>query len=140
MEKGKVGKIVGFIDKNLCKKWCLEDYSERPIIQSLGLYVHIAKHASEFISVDSFNYTIDHINDVIIEPDYVYYNQECNSLEYYKRLMENVCVIVKLNNKRELYVGSLFPATENKINGRKLKEAKIIEERLIKKYTHIEGN
>lgn len=121
MGKGRIQKILGYIDNQTIKEYNLQKYQDKAIIQSLDLYVHIAKHAEEYISVDSMNYTMDHVSEIINTPDLIYYNQEQSSLEYYKMLIENICVIVKLTNKRELYIASIYPTTKSKIENRRKK-------------------
>ena len=94
MKKGRIGKRVGVITKEIGENWYIEEQIDKPVIQYLDLYKHIGKHAEQFISIDSYNYTMDHIIEVINTPDYVFLNYcEPNgkiALEYYKKLMENV--------------------------------------------------
>ena len=41
MAKEKINKIVGYISDDIIQKYHLEEYRDRPIVQSLDLYVHI---------------------------------------------------------------------------------------------------
>lgn len=136
MGKKRIVKIIGYVNNDIISKWYLDECVNKPIIQSLDLYIHIAPHASQFSSVDSFNYTIDHIPDVINAPDYVFYDIDKGGIEYYKKLIENVCVVVQNSKKRELYVASVYPVTETKIKNRKLKEDKMLEDILVEKYRY----
>lgn len=61
-------------------------------------------------------------NTQVSKYDYVYYNEEKNGLEFYKNLMEKVCVVVQIVDKRELYIASVYPVREEKISNRKYKE------------------
>lgn len=136
MVKERIKKVVGYISDDIAKKWLLDDCKGKAIIQSLDLYVHIAKHAKEYKSIESVNYTIEHISDVINDPDYVFYNEETKGIEYYKKLLENVSVVVQTSNKRDLYIASVYPVTEIKIDNRKNKEKEVLEKRIIDKYTY----
>ncbi len=134
MPKNRVCKKIGYVNDDIIKKWFLDECRGKEIVQSLDLYIHIAPHAKQFLSVDSFNYTIDHVVDVINAPDYVYYNVEKHGIEYYKKLLENVCVVVQNTGKRELYVASIYPVSEVKIRNRKLNEEETIKKQSLKKY------
>lgn len=136
MGKNKSVKVVGSLEKSIIKKWILNEPEDIKIYQSMGLYKHIFKHIEEYASIDSANYTMDHIEDVIANPEYVSYNPKQKSLEYYKTLLEPVSVIVQTDDNNSLYVASVFPVTETKINNRKLKEESIISQRLLEKYRY----
>ena len=81
------------------------------------MYVHIEKYIKDFKSVDSFNYTISNINEIIREPMFVYYEKDRKSLLYYKKLLDNVCVVVKLKlrENKDSYIASVYPVSEYKI-------------------------
>ena len=117
MRKGRINKIVGKISNEIVEKYKLYDYKNKEIIQSLDLYVHVAKHAKEFESVDSFNHTLSNVSKVILEPYFVYYDSPRNSLLYFKEIDENVCVVVKLNlrKNKDTYVATVYPISKNKI-------------------------
>lgn len=117
MKKGKINKIVGKISDDVVEKYKLYEYQDMEIVQSLDLYLHIAKHVKEFESVDSFNHTIDNIPLIISNPDFVYHDPHRKSLLYFKELDENVCVVVKLNLKKnkDTYIATIYPISKAKI-------------------------
>ena len=117
MGKGKIKKIVGRISEEWIERYKLYDYYGVEIIQSLDLYLHVAKHVKEFESVDSYNHTMSSIPKIISEPDFVYYDPNRKSLLYFKKIDENVCVVVKLNlrKNKDTYVATIYPISENKI-------------------------
>lgn len=100
MGKGKINKIVGRISDDVVEKYKLYDYRDKEIVQSLDLYVHVAKHAKEFKSVDSFNHTLSSISEIISNPYFVYYDSSRNSLLYFKEIDESVCTVVELNLRK----------------------------------------
>ena len=117
MAKGGYTKIIGKISNEVIEKYKLYDYRNKNIVQSLDLYVHIAKHVKEFKSIDSYHNTISNIENIISDPFFVYYNKKRNSLLYFKKIDEEVCVVVKLilRENKDSYVASIYPVSENKI-------------------------
>ena len=126
MSKRKINKIVGRISNDIVERYKLYEYRNEEIVQSLDLYKHVAKHAEEFESVDSFNHTLTNIEKIIEDPIFVYYDANRNSLSYFKEIDENVCVVVKLKLKKnkDTYVASVFPVSVKKIE--RLKEQSYI--------------
>lgn len=108
-------KEIGRLDKNLCKKYNLPNFNNIKIVQSLGLVAHIQKHLNDFISVDSFNMTITSVRSVIEKPYFVYYDSQKNSIKFYKRLKEYVCVVVNITST-EAYVATIYPVNKRNID------------------------
>ena len=117
MGKGRVLKIVGRISDEVVERYKLYDYRNMEITQSLDLYLHVAKHVPEFESVDSYNLAMSSISEIISNPYFVYYDPHRNSLLYFKEIDENVCVVVKLNlrKNKDTYVSTVYPISEQKI-------------------------
>mgnify|MGYP000132244378 CR=1 FL=1 len=115
-------KEIWKLEEELAIEKGIEKHAGKKIVQYEGLLKHIAKHESEYISIESCEYTINNIQNIIKNHDYVYYNEEKQGLEYYKELMEKVCVVVQIVNKRELPVVSVYPVPDKKISNRKYKE------------------
>ena len=89
MGNKRITKIVGYINEDIIEKYNLDEYTGKPIVQSLDLYAHIQKHLKDFKSVDSFNYAVSNINIVIKEPDFVYNEKDRNSyciIKNYKKM------------------------------------------------------
>ena len=118
MGKGKINKIVGIISDDIINRYKSYDYKNREIVQSLDLYVHVAKHAKEFESVDSFNHTLSNISEIISMPYFVYYEPSRNSLLYFKEIDEDVCVVVKLTlrKNKDCYVATIYPISKYKVD------------------------
>lgn len=51
-------KEVGRLEKKFCDKHRIGKCTNFKIVQSLGLIYHVQKHMNDFISIDSFNYTM----------------------------------------------------------------------------------
>lgn len=107
-------KEIWKLEEELAIEKGIEKHAGKKIVQYEGLLKHIAKHESEYISIESCEYTINNIQNIIKNHDYVYYNEEKQGLEYYKELMEKVCVVVQIVNKRELPVVSVYPVPDKR--------------------------
>ncbi len=127
MTKNRFVKEVGYITQDVVDKYGLYEYNKKPIVRSLDLYAHIEKHKEDFQSKESFYYSVDNIDLIIQNPDFVYYEKDRNSLLYLKKLYENICVVVKLKlrDNKNSYVASIYPISEYKIQ-------KLIEKSYIK--------
>lgn len=84
----------------------------------MGLIYHVQKHLNEFISVDSFNKTLLNIPNIITAPYYMYYDKVKNSIKYYKKIEEFVCVVVNIK-ENGAFVSTIYPV--NKVTIDKLK-------------------
>ena len=126
MAKEKATKVVGKISNEIVEKYKLYEYRNVEIVQFLSLYLHVAKHVKEFSSIDSYNKTMANISKIIKNPKFVYYDPHKNSLLYFKELNESVCVVVKLNlrKNKKPYVATVYPVSEKKIE--RLKELSYI--------------
>ena len=84
----RILKIVGKISDEVINKYKLYNYKDKNIVQSLDLYIHTLKHKKEFISSFSYENTLHKIPEIILSPNYVYYNSNKNSVVYFKKLEE----------------------------------------------------
>ncbi|MBQ7140004.1 MAG: hypothetical protein IJO32_00700 [Bacilli bacterium] len=115
-KKGKIIKIVGRIDKKICDDYGITNYKNTVIVQSLDFYAHVTKHIKDFQSVDSYNNTITNIDYIIKKPLFVYHDASKNSLLYYSEIGdEYVCLVVKLFEKKDNYVATVYPVSQSKI-------------------------
>lgn len=128
MKNKRIGKVVGKLDKSIAYYWYLEEHENKNIIKPYYLLEHIEKHKEEFSSLQSFYITLNKIKEIIEMPDYVFYDKKKRGLEYYKKLVDNVCVIVRISKKRELIIVSIYPVSEEKIAGRMMKDIMLIEQ------------
>ena len=115
-------KKVGNINKNIIKKYNLE-IPNPVIVQSLGLISHTQKHIKDFCSVDSFNQTLTNIKKILEKPYYVSYDKNKNSLKYYGKIVEYVCVVINIT-KEENFVSTFYPVGKSKIDKIRFKKNK----------------
>lgn len=109
-------KIVGKITEEIANRHNMSDYKNRPIVQSLDFYIHIAKHVKEFKSVDNYILALDNIEHVLKEPEFTFYDKTRESILYYGVTNDNVCYVIKLNlSKDSCYLASLYPISKKKL-------------------------
>ncbi len=61
------------------------------------------------------------IDKIISSPYYVEYDEKRNSLKYYGKVDQYVCVVVRLD-KKEYFVSTFYPLSKKKIDKLKSKE------------------
>ena len=55
---------------------------------------------------------------IINNPDYVGYNKNNNSIEYIKRIDELTLVAIRIKQKGDLFLRSLYPISQIKLNNK----------------------
>lgn len=118
--KNTTVKIVGYISEKIANDYNLTEYKNKEIVQSTKLDIHTNKHANDFFSIDSYHKTLINIDKIINKPYYVEYDSKKQSLKYYGKVEQYVCVIVKMD-KKDFYVSTFYPQSKDKID--KLKKS-----------------
>lgn len=89
---------------------------------------HCRQHINDFKSIKSFNNSMTHIPEIINNPDYIGFNVNNNSIEYIKKIDDLTLVAVRLKQKDDLFLRSVYPITESKLqNGIRLGRIKEIK-------------
>ncbi len=79
------------------------------------------QHYKDFDSPKVFSFVMNNLDYIINEKDFVLYNKNNSSLEYYKKLNQNVSVRVKIEDSNELKIKTVFPVPESKYENKKNK-------------------
>ena len=87
------------LNSRICNNKELNEHKGKSIVLDNNLFKHISKHKKEYISTKSYNKTLKNIDLIIKNPDYVFYNKNRNGLEFYKHILEKLCVVVQIVNK-----------------------------------------
>ena len=119
--KNSNSKIIGYLDENTIERFNIEKVFPKEIVQSNKLDIHTNKHANDFITLDSYHNTLMNIDKIISSPYYVEYDKKRNSLKYYGKVDQYVCVVVRLD-KKEYFVSTFYPLNKKKIDKLKRKE------------------
>lgn len=132
-------ELVGVLKKEICEQWNLEEHIGKPIIKGKDWKEkHGEKHINEFKCIYNYEKAVEKIPLILDEPDYTFYNEEEKGLEYFKKIEENVTLIVRVTQKRKFYLATIYPSTKTKLGNRKIKEIEK-NETLIDKYRY-KGN
>lgn len=76
---------------------------------------HCEKHKSDFINIESYNYSMQNIPQIINIPDYIGYNPQNNSIEYIKQLGDLTLVAIRLKQQGDLFLRSIYPISKSKL-------------------------
>lgn len=79
---------------------------------------HCESHKKDFKSEQSYNKSMEAIPLIINNPDYVGYNKNNNSIEYIKRIDELTLVAIRIKQKGDLFLRSLYPISQIKLNNK----------------------
>ena len=105
-------KYVGKLEPTIATYWDIKNHSNKPILVYEDRIEHvISSHIKDFSSKEEISKIYGKLPIIINKPDYVFYNKNNNGLEYYKKLSDNVCVAVRVNNGNVLKVKSWYPVT-----------------------------
>ena len=125
-------RILGRISKEIVEKYELYGHANKKIVLYDNDRRHCEnKHAQQFKDKKTFHYVMDNLEYIIEEYDYVFYvkgydkiidsdtNKEIKierySLEYYKKLEQDITVRVRVDGGKELKVKTVFPVSEEKV-------------------------
>ena len=119
----KVGKLT----ENFCKKYGITDGMGFDIVQSIGLVYHVQKHTSNFLNLNNYTDALSNISKVIASPIFVYFDSARNSIRFYKKLQQYVCVVVNID-KTVAHVATVYPINKKKIDRlkQKVENSKIV--------------
>ena len=118
-------RILGKINPEIIEQWELYDHKNKKIVMYEDAKEHSeSKHLNEFSSIEDYYAVMASLEDIIKNPDYVFYDKLKKGLEYYKNVNSNVLVAVRVDDGSELKVKSVYPVKQEKIENRKKKEEK----------------
>ena len=116
-------KILGEVSNEVVEKWQLYEYKNKKIVMYPEAKEHSKdRHINDYKSVDDYYYVMDSLEEIINNPDYVFYDKSKAGLEYYKNIRGNILVAIRVVPGKELKVRSVYPVEQEKINNRRKKE------------------
>lgn len=116
-------RILGEVSNEVVEKWQLYEYKNKKIVMYPEAKEHSKdRHINDYKSVDDYYYVMDSLEEIINNPDYVFYDKSKAGLEYYKNIRENILVAIRVVPGKELKVRSVYPVEQEKINNRRKKE------------------
>ena len=125
-------RILGEVSNEVVEKWQLYEYKNKKIVMYPEAKEHSKdRHINDYKSVDDYYYVMDSLEEIINNPDYVFYDKSKAGLEYYKNIRGNILVAIRVIPGKELKVRSVYPVEQEKINNRRKKE---IDMKMYNKY------
>lgn len=116
-------RILGEVSNEVVEKWQLYKYKNKKIVMYPEAKEHSKdRHINDYKSVDDYYYVMDSLEEIINNPDYVFYDKSKAGLEYYKNIRGNILVAIRVVPGKELKVRSVYPVEQEKINNRRKKE------------------
>lgn len=79
---------------------------------------HCENHKKDFKNEQSYNKSMQNIPLILNNPDYVGYNKNNNSIEYIKRIDELTLVAIRIKQKGDLFLRSIYPISEVKLKNK----------------------
>ncbi|MGL5676619.1 MAG: PBECR2 nuclease fold domain-containing protein [Cellulosilyticaceae bacterium] len=74
------------------------------------------KHEHKFKSYEAYKKCVEQTPTIIQEPDYIALHPNGNSIEYIKKIDEIMLVAVRVKKAGSLWVKSVFPISESKMD------------------------
>ena len=116
-------RILGEISDDIVKQWDIIEQKGKKIVMYPEAKEHSKeRHINEYPSEEDYYFVMASLEEIINNPDYVFYDKSKQGLEYYKEIKQHVLVAIRVNNGRELKVKSVYPVEQEKIENRKKKE------------------
>ena len=127
MEQYLKKQIIGLITTELAMKCKIPEYANKFIVIYENDRRHCEKrHSKDFKNIAMFNYVMNNLDKLIKTSDFYFFNPKNSTLEYYKKIEENITIRVKIEPGNEMKVKTVFPINEekyiNKLNKSKYNE------------------
>lgn len=119
-------RILGEVSNEVVENWDLQEYKSKKIVMYPEAKEHSKeRHLTDYESEEDYYIVMDSLEDIIKNPDYVFYDKSKAGLEYYKNIRGNILVAVRVKQGKELKVKSVYPIEQEKIENRKRKESQM---------------
>lgn len=120
-------RYLGVLDEKIAEYWNIPEHKNKPILVFDDRIEHVKeRHLTDFENEQEIHKIYNLLPNIIKKPDYVYYNNNQKSLEYYKTIDKNICVAVRIGPGKTLKVRSWFTVKKSKIINRQKKELELI--------------
>lgn len=111
-------RILGKVTKKIAQENNIDEYANKKIVLYDNDRKHCEKHIHEFGDIKTFHYVMNNLEEIIENPDYVFFVKNKSTLEYYKTFGFGITVRVKVQPGNELKVKTVFTVTNEKIKNR----------------------
>lgn len=118
MQKRK--EIIAKVTKQVSRDCNRKDLEGKNIVLYSNDRKHcFNRHYNDFENKKVFSFIMQNLDYIIYEYDFVLFNDKNDSLEYYKKLENNITVRVKVENSNDLKIKTIFPVSEEKYEMKK---------------------
>lgn len=119
-------KILFEITDEYSSKYKLDpSFINKKIVMFDDRIQHIERHAKEFKNNGSYTNAILNIDSILSSPDFICKDEKNNSLEFVKKLEDNILIAVRVSNSEYLKLKTLYPINNIKYNKLKAKASKL---------------
>jgi len=116
-------RILGEVSDAIVEQWNILEQKGKKIVMYPEAKEHSKeRHINEYPSEEDYYFVMASLEEIIKDPDYVFYDKSKQGLEYYKKIRKHILVAIRVNNGRELKVKSVYPVEPEKIENRRKKE------------------
>ncbi len=92
------------------------ELNEADILISDDKIKYTEKHISDYENYQQYKEMTEKAPEIIAKPDYVGVHPKGQSIEFIKKLDKNILVAVRISNKNNMWVKSIYPITDSKLN------------------------
>lgn len=108
-------RIIMTIDKNyLDRHNLLSQYLGKKIVIYNGIISHFAKHEAEFSNKTSYHASVNNIDKIIKNPEFISFDSKNNLLEFVRKMLDDTLVAVRVSLSKELKVKTMYPINSTK--------------------------
>ena len=108
-------RVILTIDSKYLSRYNLpSQYLGKNIVLYSGRITHFAKHELEFSSKTAYNASVNNIDKIIKNPEFISYDPKNNSLEFVKKMLDDTLVAVRVSASTDLKIKTIFPINEAK--------------------------
>ncbi len=109
-------RILGEVSDAIVEQWNILEQKGKKIVMYPEAKEHSKeRHINEYPSEEDYYFVMASLEEIIKDPDYVFYDKSKQGLEYYKKIRKHILVAIRVNNGRELKVKSVYPVEPEKI-------------------------
>lgn len=120
-------RYLGILEPNIADLWGLNEHKNKPILVFDDRIEHVKnRHLKDFGSEENIIKAYNNLDTIIKKPDLTFFNSKNNSLEFYKKVSDDICVAIRINYGKVLKVKSWYPVSKNKIINRQKKGEEIL--------------
>ncbi len=94
-------RILGQISNEVVQQWNIPEQKGKKIVMYPEAKEHSReRHIDEYPSEEDYYFVMDSLEEIIQNPDYVFYDKSKKELEYYKEINSNILVAMRTRTEK----------------------------------------